>query len=286
MKKNVSIIIPAYNEEKGIGDVLRTIKKHMSESGHIYEIIVIDDHSNDGTAEAAKGISGVRIIRHTRNMGYGSSLKTGLKEAKNEWVMITDADGTYPNEEMPNLLKHAGEYDMVVGARKGSHVHIPLTRRPAKWMLGKMANFVAGKKVEDINSGLRVFRKDLAMRFFNLYPPGFSFTSTITLAAMCNGYKVKYIPINYMKRVGKSTMKASDFFGFVNLMIKIMVNFKPLKVFLLPSILLFISGMMYGIYQAYFFSNLSELSLMLVLSGLQIGFLGVIADMINASRDW
>ncbi len=286
MAEKLSVIIPAYNEEKGITDVLEGIKSELKKLSRKSEIIVVDDGSGDRTTEAVKKADGVRLIKHGRNMGYGSSLKTGIKSSDGEWILITDADGTYPPKHIPDLVKkmEEGGYDMVVGARTGKHVHVPLARRPAKWMLGKMANYVAKGKVRDINSGMRIFRKELAMKYFNLFPPGFSFTSTITLAAFCNGYSVVYIPIDYMKRVGKSTMRFSNFIGFVNLMIKLALYFRPIRVFGPIGTLLILGGMLWGLYQFLLSANIAQMPVIMFLSGLQIFLLGLIADAISATR--
>ena len=155
--------------------------------------------------------------------------------------MITDADGTYPVEEIPSLLKWTDRYDMVVGARTGEIVKIPFLRRPAKWFLRKLASYLAKTKIPDLNSGLRVFKKDIALKYWKLFPDGFSFTSTITMACLTNNYDVKYIPINYYKREGKSTIHPiRDFIGFNNLLLRLVIHFSPLRVFIPFALLLFL----------------------------------------------
>ena len=207
IEDGVSIIIPANNEAGGIGLTLEKIIDVMGTSGRAHEIILVDDGSDDDTADLGAGYSDhVRIIRHDVNRGYGAALKTGLRQAKFATICITDADGTYPNEMIPALTEKviAGECDMAVGARIGDSVAVPWIRRPAKWVIGHLANYVAGRNIPDINSGLRAFRRDLARRMFFVLPDGFSFTSTITLTMITNDFEVEYVPINYHKRIGRS----------------------------------------------------------------------------------
>ena len=273
-----SILIPIYNEEDAINETLNSIRKVMQ--GQSYEIIAIDDGSRDGTGMILANANGLKVITNPYNLGYGASLKKGLLAAAGEYIIITDADGTYPIAAIPELLNYLPRYDMVVGARRQMR-NVPLLRRPAKMILTFLANTLTGRRVKDLNSGLRVFRKDMAMQFYRLYPDGFSFTSTITLAAMTNGYTVKYIPINYYKRKGKSSIKPiRDFIGFSTLIFKIMMYFDPLKFFLLPGLFIMLLGVAYGVYQFITINNIAQLPILLVLGGLQICFMGLVADLI------
>ncbi|MBU1273948.1 MAG: glycosyltransferase family 2 protein, partial [Proteobacteria bacterium] len=147
----VSIVIPAYNEENAVADVLSELVRTMQDSGLTYEIILVDDGSQDATAQRAAEVEGVKIVRHKCNKGYGAALKTGIRKAAYDWICITDADGTYPNEQIPHLTNVAvdQDHDMVVGARTGSQVVIPLMRRPAKWAIRQLCSFVAGQKIPD-----------------------------------------------------------------------------------------------------------------------------------------
>ena len=232
-----TIVIPAYNEEKGIAKVLEGLKSVNQN----YEIIVVDDGSEDNTSKIVKNYSNVKLISHHSNLGYGSALKTGIKYASGKVIIITDADGTYPNERIPdlvNILKQ-GNFDMVVGARVGENVKIPLIRKPAKWFINKLANFLAGTKIPDLNSGLRVMKKEVLEKFIKILPDGFSFTSTITLAMLINGYSVKYVPIDYFKRKGKSKIRPiHDTLNFIQLIIRTVLYFNPLKVFVPFSLFL------------------------------------------------
>lgn len=274
----VSILVPAYNEENGIGPVLEELKK-LDLPG---EILVIDDGSLDKTFERAQA-SGVTVVRHDVNRGYGQALKTGILAAQNEIVVITDADGTYPNEELRNLLSHIHNYDMVVGARTGSFVRIPLVRKPAKKFLNLLANYLAGTKIPDLNSGMRAFRKDVALKFFDILPSGFSFTTTITLAMMSNGYRVKYVPINYHQREGKSKIHPiRDTIGFASLIVRTTLYFNPLKVFMPLSGLVAISAVGLLFYSKFVVGRVMDISVIVMLSGaLQIAVIGLLADLID-----
>ena len=183
LERAVTVVIPAYNEAAHVADQIASVDRVMSTSGWDYEIIVVDDGSTDGTAEAASAAGLGRVVRRQHNRGYGAALKLGIRLAANDWILITDADGTYPVEAIPTLLAEAQANSMVVGSRTGAVVKVPLVRRPAKWFLNRLASYLAGRDLPDINSGLRLMRKSLIHRYEHLLPDGFSFTTTITLSA-------------------------------------------------------------------------------------------------------
>ena len=279
-----SVLVPVYNEEKMVASTISEIKAVMNKQNKKYEIIVIDDGSSDKSLSIMKRIKGLNVIVNQYNLGYGASLKKGLSAAKGEWIIISDADGTYPIKSIPDLLKDVPEYDMVVGSRVGGKCGVPFFRRPAKWFLNNLTSYIVGRKIPDLNSGLRVFRRDMAMRYFNLYPSGFSLTSTITMAALSHDYAVKYVPINYFKRVGKSSINPVHFVNFLILVMRLSTLFNPLKVFIPFSIVLFVAGIAYGIYQFMLISNIGDLPVMLVLAAVQVGIFGFIADAIAKQR--
>jgi glycosyltransferase involved in cell wall biosynthesis len=193
--------------------------------------VVVDDGSEDGTAEAAS-VAGARVLRHRGNRGYGASLKTGIRAASHEIIAITDADGTYPGEYIPKMLELIDRADMVVGARIGKNVRIPAIRRPAKWVLNRLADYVSGARIPDLNSGLRLFRREMVLQYFPILPDQFSFTTTITLAMHCDKYAVRYVPIDYRPRTGKSKIMPWDAGSFAVLILRTAMLFKPLRVFL------------------------------------------------------
>ena len=284
-KPGVSIIIPAYNEEQGIGPVLERLQQVMADSGLTYEVIVVDDGSQDSTARVAGRYEGVRVLRHRANRGYGGALKTGIRHAQHELVCITDADGTYPNERIPDLVNRLVRdgCDMVVGARTGNEVAIPLIRRPAKWAIGRLANFVAGEYIPDLNSGLRIFRREAALRLFSMLPDGFSFTTTITLAMLTNGYLVDYAPINYHARIGRSKIRPiQDTFSFVQLVFRIALYFAPLKVFLPLSALMLLVALSWALFSRFVLGQLADVStLVIAMTGIQVAVVGMLAELIN-----
>lgn len=279
MSEAVSILIPAFNEQEGIAEVLDSIQQMMKSQGIQGEIIVIDDGSTDQTAEVVKAC-GVRLVQHDVNRGYGATLKTGIRNAQYDLMLITDADGTYPVDAIPFLLEAVQKCDMAVGARTGDHVKIPLLRRPAKWILQKLANYLAQKEIPDLNSGLRVFRRELAERFYDLFPEGFSFTITITMAALTSNYQVRFLPINYYRRKGKSTIRpARDFMGFLSLIVRMTVYFNPLRVFLPASLVLFLIGVVKAILDFINHNTFGVGAAIVILTAVQILGLGLLADL-------
>lgn len=279
---NVSVIIPAYNEEKGIAQTLDAMRNILGQNNFGYEIIVVDDASTDRTGKIASG-KGARLITHDFNHGYGASIKAGVRQSKYDVILISDADGTYPVAQVPNILRHMENYDMVVGARVGHNVKIPLLRRPAKWFLAKLANYLSETNVVDLNSGLRAIKKEIFVKFNRLLPDGFSLTTTITLAMLTYGYQVKYIPINYDYRVGRSKIRPfRDFLNFFLLIIKTSLLFNPLKIFLPMSFILCLLGIFIFFYSLFFLPyTLDITAVVLIIGGIQLLAIGMIADLIN-----
>ncbi len=271
-----SVVVPAYNEADHVAEEVRALERVLEASGWRFEIIVVDDGSEDGTAEAAEA-TGARVLRHPVNLGYGAALKRGIEAARYGWVLITDADGTYPATAIPRLLAHASGNEMVVGARTGKDVHIPLLRRPAKLFLGRLAGYLAGRRIRDLNSGLRLMRKDLVVRYAHLLPPGFSFTTTITLAATCNGHAVHYEPIDYHPRRGKSKIHPWHMYDFMLLILRTIVFFNPLKVFIPMGAVLALAGFAKFVYDVTK-GNLSESAVLGFLGALIIWAVGLLAD--------
>lgn len=284
-KKQVSIVVPAYNEEANIGtllnDLLATIKLLVDLE---FEIIVVDDGSTDKTAEIVKQFE-VQLIQQEHNRGYGASLKTGISRAQYGLILIIDADGTYPVQRIAELIGLIGDYDMAVGARTGSHVKIPWLRRPAKWFLNKYANYLVQERIPDLNSGLRVFKKDIFEKFRGLIPNGYSFTTTITLAFLSSNYRVKYLPIDYYKRGGKSKIRPiRDTINFFTLITRTSLYFNPLRIFM-PLASLF-SGLAVALlgYDVFFTDNISDKTILVFFWAMQFGLIGLLADVISRQR--
>lgn len=283
-KYGLSIVIPAYNEEQGIVTTLNALLSSLQQAPFNYEVIVVNDGSIDKTSSLLETLP-VKTITHKINLGYGASIKSGIRSAEYELICITDADGTYPNERIieltTELIKHKA--DMVVGARTGNKVAIPYLRRPAKWVIGKLASYAVNRKIPDINSGLRVFRREIALNFFNLLPNGFSLTTTITLAMMANNYVVRYTSINYFQRKGKSKIRPiRDTVNFLVLISRIALYFAPLRIFLPLSCILLLGGIFWGVASyTWFGKTLDIATLILILTATQLGAIGLLAELIN-----
>jgi glycosyltransferase involved in cell wall biosynthesis len=276
LERAVTVVIPAYNERAHVADQVREIDAVLRDSGWRYEILVVDDGSTDDTAQEADR-TGVRVLRRARSQGYGAALKLGIRRAAYDWIVIIDADGTYPVASIPELLRAAPRNDMVVGARTGAHVRIPWARRPAKWFLTRLASYLAGQRLPDINSGLRLMRRSLVQRYEHLLPSGFSFTTTITLAAACNGHQVEYVPIDYHARLGESKIRPYHAYDFVLLILRTIVFFNPLKAFIPMGGVLALAGLAKLAYDISL-DNLSESAVLALLGALIVWAVGLLAD--------
>ncbi|NLE44134.1 MAG: glycosyltransferase family 2 protein [Chloroflexi bacterium] len=277
-----SIVIPAYNEEDGLGDTLTQLKAVLDSAHMDYEIIVVDDGSTDRTAAVAS-MHDVRLLRHMENRGYGAALKTGIRQAVHDIVIITDADQTYPCEAVPQLLEYADSHDMVVGSRTGDDVQIPVARLPAKKLINALANMMTGRNIPDLKSGLRLFRRSIVERFFAILPDGFSFTTTITLAMLQSNYSVRYVPIDYRKRAGQSKIRPiRDTVRFVFLILRCTVYFAPLRVFVPVSLFLLVLGIAVALISTFVLKRLMDVTtVVILLAALQVAMSGLLADMID-----
>jgi glycosyltransferase involved in cell wall biosynthesis len=272
-----TVVIPAYNERAGIAATIEEVHRELTAANQRFEILVVDDGSTDGTAEAVAGLP-CRVLRSKDNCGYGAALKKGIREARSDLILITDADGTYPATHFASLVGRAAEADMVVGARTGGNVNIPNARRPAKWLITKLASYLCGKKIPDLNSGLRVFRRKHFAQFLRIIPNGFSFTTSISLSFLCNGLSVDYVPIDYRRRVGKSKIRPHHLYDFIIVILRVIVFFNPLKVFVPLAGSLFVVGLVKLIYDLVVVWNLSETAVLCLLGSVIIGSVGLLAD--------
>ncbi len=233
----ISVVIPAYNESGSIGKVISSLKDHLGREKLEHEIIVIDDNSNDDTAVAAKK-AGAAVFSHAVNRGYGAALTTGIKNAKYEHILIIDADETYPVTEIGKLVPYMSDFDMVVGARQGKYYHGSPVKRMSRMAFYMLLNFVTGENIPDANSGLRVFKKSVVMRFEEDFCSGFSFTTTITIILLSNRYLVKFVPIDYKPRTGKSKVKyLRDTARTIQILLQNISYYNPIKAFLPFSLL-------------------------------------------------
>lgn len=275
---DLSVVIPAHNEERAVRETVEEVRRVLTELPIDFDIIVVDDGSTDDTHAQAQA-SGADVIHSSDNAGYGATLKKGIAAGNSKYVAILDADGTYPPSDLPIMLEMAGKADMVVGDR-GTHMkNVPLIRRPAKFMLNSLANYLAQRKIPDLNSGLRVFKRKSLTGFIPLLPMGFSFTTTITLCMICSHLTVLYHPIEYGVRIGQSKIRPADFFNFILLVFRAIVLFNPLRVFLPLGGILFGLGIVKVIYDIAI-GDLSESAIFAFLAAIMIWSLGLIADMI------
>lgn len=274
----VSVVIPAFDEAEAIASTVTAVRRVLATLPLAHELLVVDDGSTDATAQLARE-AGATVLSSPENRGYGAALKTGIAAAAHDTILIIDADGTYPPEAIPKLLELAEKYDMVVGSRTGENVSTPRARRLPKWFLRRLAGYLAGRRIPDLNSGLRLFRRDLVERFAHLLPSGFSFTTSITLAALSNGLLVHYHPIDYRPRIGASKIRPFHAFEFLILVLRTIVYFNPLRVFLPLGAVLFAIGCAKLVYD-FTQSNLSETAITGFLGAALIWSLGLLSDQI------
>jgi glycosyltransferase involved in cell wall biosynthesis len=275
----LAVIIPAFNEEGAVRATVIDVRRVLTEAGVTHEIVVVNDGSVDNTRAEAQA-SGARVIHFAENVGYGHALKAGIAATTSDLVAILDADGTYPAETLPEMIAMSDYSDMVVGDRGAAMANVPIIRRPAKWVLNNLASLLAQRKINDLNSGLRVFRRPALERFVHLLPDGFSFTTTITLCMLASNLRVTYLPITYGQRVGHSKIRARHFFNFILLVVRLTAYFQPLRIFLPVGAFLFGVGFLKAIYDV-FMMDLSETAVFGILGGIMVWSLGLLADMIS-----
>jgi glycosyltransferase involved in cell wall biosynthesis len=279
-ESSVAIIIPALDEEAAIEGVVRSLREKFAGA----EIIVVNDGSTDGTGELARR-AGARVIDHQISMGYGSALTTGVRSTGKEYVLFFDGDGQHSTEDAARLIEECEGYDMVVGARTAGS-HAPLMRRPGKLILRLFADFLAGVRIPDLNSGLRIFRRETLMRYLHLMPAGFSFSTTSTFAILKSRRRFKFIPITARKRQGKSTVRQWRH-GPKTLMLilRLTVLFSPLKAFLPISFFLFALSICSLVIDVTLGGGgVGDTTAVLAVSSLIVFMFGLLCDQVSAMR--
>lgn len=278
----ISVIIPCYNEAENIGNVLEELIPFMKNTGIPYEILTINDGSSDSTEAVAGLIRGHHLINHPENRGYGASIKTGVRHAQLDWVLWYDADGQHKPEHLIDLLDIAADEHMVVGARTKDKS--PLLRKPGKWLLNKIANYLVDTKIPDLNSGLRLVYRDDFKKFEHLYPDGFSISTTITLSFLKGKIPVRYVPIDIVRRAaGKSMVRPVEALRMFSLIFRIITLFSPLRVFMPLTILTFLLTLV-SLFHDIYNSNLTDATVVLFLSTLMMFSFGVTLDHVAAIR--
>ena len=289
----VTIVLPCFNEHEHVVAEVERICAAMDDSGLTYELLAIDDASTDDTLklllEAAPRLPHLRVMPFRRNGGSGTARRIGTQAARGEIVVWTDADMTYPNERIPELvgmLVADPTYDQVVGARTSEEGTHKVLRVPAKWVIRKIAERLSNSQIPDLNSGLRAFRRSVSLPYLRLLPPGFSCVTTITLAFLSNQHDIRYVPIDYAKRSGSSKFHfIKDAYRYILQVLRMVMYFNPLKVLMPPALWLITIGLLKGVYDMVVHPVRFSVNTVLVfITGMLIAALALLADLIVRSR--
>ena len=285
----LTVLLPTFNEELAIEPVLDEIVAALAQEAIRYEILVVDDASTDATADLAERYGTecwqcqVRVIRCPENRGAGAARKVGIRNARGDIVVMLDADGTYPADQIPELLKYFPAYDQVNGARTSEQGTLPWLRVPAKWFIRKLACYLTGVRIPDLNTGLKAFKRDAMLPWLWVVPNGFSCVTTMTLAFLTNNHAVKYVPIPYRTRIGKSKFHPiRDTAAYLSTVLRMVLYFRPLKVFLPLSALVIALGMLMSILSFVFTGSMQESNIVVLTAGFMTCMMGLLAEVIVA----
>ena len=292
---DVTVVLPAYNEVGHIEAEIVRISEAMDASGYAYDLDVYDDGSTDGTRDLLRDLADsgrfprLRYVPRARNGGSGTIRRIGSQEARGRIVVWTDADMTYPNERIPEFVRMLDEdptYDQVVGARTSEEGTYKVLRVPAKWAIRRIASYLTATRIPDLNSGLRAFRRDVALPYLPLLPPGFSCVTTLTVAFLSNGHEVRYEPIEYAKRAGKSKFNfVKDAYRYILQVLRMVMYFNPLKVLMPVALWLLGIGVLKVVYDVVAHPvRIAINTLLLLVTGLIIAAVALLADLIVRSR--
>ncbi len=287
---DVSIVLPVYNESGHLADEIKRIRAAMDASSYSYEIIVVDDGSTDGSAEELRSLDGFRLVQFAQNRGSGAARRAGTALARGDIVVWTDADMSYPNDRIPELLDQMSGWDMVVGARRTEQGTKKALRVPAKWLIRQLASFLTSTQIPDLNSGFRAFRREVALQYLHLLPAGFSCVTTITMSFLSNGYSVKFVPIDYAPRAGESKFHwRRDTQRYIRQIIRMILLFNPMRFFLPLATVFGFAGtgkLIFDLVTKDFRVATNTLVLLAVAAG--FGLIGLLADLlvqVNRSRE-
>ncbi len=280
----LTVVLPVYNERDHVIEEIERIQKGLEADRIRYELLVVDDGSTDGSAELVAGVPGVRLIKLPRNSGVGVARRVGTESARGELVAWTDCDMSYPNDRFGELVREldATHADHVVGAREKERGTVKFLRTPAKWFLRKLAEYLSQETIPDLNSGMRVFKRDVAEPYLPLLPRGFSCVSTITLAFLTNDHTVRYVPIEYRPRAGKSKFHPiKDTYKYLMQILRMIMYFNPLRVLAPPSfVILTAAGVKFLFDLIVHRGRVTGVTILLFLAGFQILVIGLLADLV------
>lgn len=284
--QKVSVVIPVFNEQDSLYETICQMDELFHSVEFDFDIIIVNDCSTDRCYEILEDINNpsIKIIHHTTNRGYGAAIKTGIAASSASYICITDADGTYPNNEISNLASCIKDgYSMIVGSRTGEVAEISLLRKFPKWILNKLANYLADREIPDLNSGMRLMKKTDVEKFSNILPDGFSFTTTITLAMLTNNLPVHFLPVNYYQRCGKSKIRPFyDTLNFFQLIIRTVMYFNPLKVFIPLCGILVTSAILVLILSWIFLGKAMDVTFgIIMMAAVIVLAIGMLADLID-----
>jgi glycosyltransferase involved in cell wall biosynthesis len=279
MPSRTSVVIPAFNEEETVGSLITALRGAAA----WHEILVIDDGSSDRTSDRASA-AGARIVRHPYNKGNGAAVKTGIRKATGQSILIIDADGQHQPADAVRLVTHLDEFDLVVGARSASS-HASLVRRVGNQALNWLAGYLAQRPIPDLTSGFRAAKRDCLVEFIHLLPNGFSTPTTTTLAFLKAGYSVRFEPVDASQRQGSSKVKVGpDGVRFFLILLKVITLFSPLRIFLPLSAATFVTGAGYAVWTILTQSHVTNSSVLLILASVLIFLVGLISEQISSLR--
>jgi glycosyltransferase involved in cell wall biosynthesis len=281
---DLTVLLPCYDEEEAIGPVIREVRGALAAWDGTWEILVVDDGSTDRSAARAEA-EGARVLRRPWNAGAGAARRAGIRAARGRWVAMLDADGSYDPKHLPELLSFLPDWDQVNGARTSEQGTLPWLRAPAKWAIRKLAEWIAGRRIPDLNTGMKVFKRDAMLRYLWAVPDGFSCVSSMTLAFLCNGHPVRFVPVGYRPRIGRSKFHpVKDAAQYLGSVVRIVMYFRPLRVFLPLAGSVAAVGVARGLYDWAIApaGTLQESDIVLLLTAVVIGALGLLADLIVA----
>jgi len=284
-RPEVSVVLPVYNEALNIRRLLAEVRGVMDGLGLTYEIIAVDDGSDDGTSDILHEVDYVRTITSPYNKGNGATVKAGIRNARGRLIILMDGDGQHDPSSIPELLEKSDRYELVIGARADGTAQA-LHRRLANIFYNKLASYVSGHKVEDLTSGFRVAHRDKIARFIPLFPNGFSYPATSTLAFLRSGFSVAFVPVAMRKREGKSKISLPrDGIRFVLIVIKTISLFNPLRIFLPASALCIALGVGHALFKIVVQGNrYTNLSILFISTGVLIFFIGLVSEQIAMLR--